>query len=371
MNIIYLGRFNTSENLIGPEKVAKRIFNKYTKSHKSVFIEYFFDGRKYNYYEKLFGNQIITYVNRSPVYRLGIFNLLYFLFLLKPKIIHIITFERFAVFAYLFKLFKRVSIIYNVHGIMCYEDIYLRKDTSKILKIKNKIVEKIFLRFSEVILILSENSMKLIEKYYKIERKKFIIIPNGIDKEFYDIANKRKYKAKSNLKIAFVSNINRKEKGYLFLKESLEEMDYPIELHIIGKKKENKINSFRNKKIKVYFYDKMITKKYAEFLICKDVYISSSFYDLFPISLMEAIATGIIPIITIETGSSNFIINEVNGYKIDYGDRKKLITVIYDIINNPNYVKIVSSEAKKIYNLLSWEKIFELYSEVYLDILEK
>ncbi|MBK6915083.1 MAG: hypothetical protein IPH11_15985 [Ignavibacteriales bacterium] len=48
MKILFLGRYEQSEILNGPEKVAKRIFTGLQDKTESVFIEYFFDGSKYS-----------------------------------------------------------------------------------------------------------------------------------------------------------------------------------------------------------------------------------------------------------------------------------------------------------------------------------
>ena len=45
MKIVYLGRYNESEILTGPEKVAKRIFHNIIEMIPySVFNEYYFDN---------------------------------------------------------------------------------------------------------------------------------------------------------------------------------------------------------------------------------------------------------------------------------------------------------------------------------------
>jgi len=64
MKIVYIGRYNESEILTGPEKVAKRIFHNMTKINSNcVFVEYFFDGAKYNIWKKLFGKEKIADAN--------------------------------------------------------------------------------------------------------------------------------------------------------------------------------------------------------------------------------------------------------------------------------------------------------------------
>ena len=55
MKVIFIGTYNESEILSGPEKVCKRVFEEYSKIDDTIFIQYFQDGRKYSYFKKLFG----------------------------------------------------------------------------------------------------------------------------------------------------------------------------------------------------------------------------------------------------------------------------------------------------------------------------
>ena len=369
IKVIFIGRYEKSEILAGNCKVAKRIFYNYTKFQNSTFIEYFFDGKEYNYYHKLFGKQIITNVNGSVVYRLGLFKLMKYLFEIKPDIIHLITFERFAVITFLFKLITKVKIIYNIHGIIIFENTILRS-VKWFQKSKDYFAEKIFLKYSDRVLFLSGNCKVLIKKYYKINEDKFHKIDNGIDLDFHNLSYKRCYKINSSLRVVFISDIDRKEKGFLLLKNTLEEIDYSIDLYIVDTK--NTINNikFNNKKINVYSYDKMCSSKLAEFLIDKDAFVSSSFYESFSISAVEAMATGIIPILTNETGASVYIKDGINGFTFDYGDKEKLKSIILSFIKNPEIIKNISNRAKEIYNFISWEKISDSYDKVYMELLK-
>ncbi len=182
MKIIFLGRYNQSELLTGPEKVAKRIFDGFTKKDKAVFIEYFFDGGRYGISKKLFGNEKVSATENSEILRMGIFPLLSYLFGNKPALIHIITFERFAVVSFLYKLFSKVKIIYTVHGIIIHENrIYKKVSLTYILK--DKFCEGVFLNRSDKLIFLSERSVNIAWHYIKFNRKKVEILPNGIDAE--------------------------------------------------------------------------------------------------------------------------------------------------------------------------------------------
>ena len=97
MNVVYIGRYNDTEILSGPEKAAKRIFNEHIKHCEGTFIQYFFDGRKYGIIKKLFGKDFKE-LNNSKVYTLGLFRIVPTLIKLKPRIIHFIYKMYFNIF---------------------------------------------------------------------------------------------------------------------------------------------------------------------------------------------------------------------------------------------------------------------------------
>jgi glycosyltransferase involved in cell wall biosynthesis len=220
-DVVFIGRYNKSEILSGPEKTAKRIYNEHTGNkqtvqNKSCFIQYFYDGRKYGFVKKLFGKEKETEVNNSGVFTLGLFSAFTALFRLKPKIIHIITFERFAVIAFLYRLFRKTKIIYSSHGIVAYENTGLKKYLF-LHRFKDKFCEKIFLKYSDRIIFHSENSLDIAEKYFKIDEHKAVILSHGIDGIFEQSYKNRFNSINGTLKIVILqqSVLNKNRLNFL------------------------------------------------------------------------------------------------------------------------------------------------------------
>ena len=97
LKIIFAGDYNPDEILTGPEKVAKRVFANLNLQTESAFVEYFTDGTKYSVWQKLFGKEEIQVTDNAKVLRLGLFRTILFVFQFKPKIVHIISYQRFSV----------------------------------------------------------------------------------------------------------------------------------------------------------------------------------------------------------------------------------------------------------------------------------
>jgi len=363
MKIVYLGRYNASEILTGPEKVAKRIFHNMTKINPNcVFIEYFFDGAKYNIWEKLFGKEKIADAD-FEIYRLGLFRIFFFLIIYKPEIIHIITFERYAFVAFIYRLFFKVKIFYTVHGIAAFEkNLQTTQDTSIFCNIKNKIVESLIYAQSYKLIFLSKISIVNAKKYFNFEEKKVSIIPHAIDNLFFQNYEKKIYN-NSVIKAVFVGDFSRPEKGLKKLLEVLKGINIKIELYIISDSDEPIEGSDKN--VAVFCNKKFDSYDYSAFLLDKDIFISASMYEPFSISALEGIASGLVPLFTIETGLSEITDKIDCGYYFSYQDIYKIKDYLEQFHKNKqaHFVKI--HELQKILQELSWENIARKYYQLY------
>jgi glycosyltransferase involved in cell wall biosynthesis len=365
IDVVFLGRYNDSEILSGPEKTAVRIFYEHTKYNKSVFIQYFFDGRKYGFLKKLFGKEKKKRVNNSDVLTLGLLKTFTALIRLKPEIIHIITFERFAVTAFLYRFFCKTNIIYCAHGIVTYENTELKK-VPALHRLKDRFCERIFLKYSDKIIFYSENSLDIAEKYFKIDEYKSVILSGGID-EVFSRSFKNKIKTNGNIK-AVIHQLNVFSKSSaVFLNNCLDKISCSLDLFVIG-------NYSRllteNPKIKIQYLDKMSPPELAEFYKDIDVFLSLNSYETFSISTAEAMAAGLVPVVTEETGISRYIINGENGFTVKYGDTEKLAELINYLSSDRTLINEISASSACVYEMLSWSNVYETYSNIYRTMLK-
>lgn len=363
MKILFLGRYNESGLLTGPEKVAKRIFNKCSCDFETVFITYFFDGNKYSLFTKLFGKEVIREPGNRKIYRLGIFRIMSYILKFSPDIIHIINFERFAKISYFHQRFPGTKIYYNVHGIAAFEN-EVSPNASDKLKKKDLSSEMRYFRDSDRLIFLSERSVNTAQKYFQFDRSKAVIIPNGIDIIFHQIGKKKvSSNNKGIMKLVFAGDADKKEKGFEFLLNSLEQIHFPLEVFVVGnnyKVKEDKRNNISFK-----FIEKINTEEFAKFLSDKDIFVSASSYEQFSLTSVEAMAAGLVTIVTEETGMSAYVNNGINGYTVKYGDKERLINLL-NILNSDRAIsKQISEEGKKIYSILSWEMVYRNYKKLY------
>lgn len=364
MKIIYLGRYNPSEILTGPEKVAKRIYCEVKKIYQVKFIEYFFDGSNYTLFRKIFGFVKIKYNNNNIIYRMGLLKLFSFLIKEKPDIIHLITFERFSLVAFLYKMLFDVKILYNVHGIIQYENINF-KNINSFLNFKDYITERIIYKYSDELLFLSKSSVKIAGSFYSLDNNNIKYIINGVDRIFYETYSDRKRHHKNTVDIVFVGNYNRPEKGYIFLRTIFGKIDFNCNFHIVNNsiRAEEKINQF----VTLFYYKKMSTTEYSSFLKNKDIFISASNYEPFSISAAEAMIAGLSLILTKETGLSEYLDQNLNVYIISFGDKEELLNTLTKL----NSLEKFSQNYFQNFSQFSWEEIIKKYISIYGNVLKK
>ncbi|HMQ68385.1 MAG TPA: glycosyltransferase family 4 protein [Ignavibacteria bacterium] len=365
MKILFAGSYNEGGSFTGPEKVANRIFKSASGKYETAFATYFSDGRKYGVLKKLFGKEKSGSDETGKVYRFGLLSILMFALRFKPDIIHIITYERFALILFLCQLFRKVKFIYNVHGIAVYENnINENADTS--LRKRDSICEKIFFRYSDILVFLSELSVKTARKFYEFSDTKVVIIPNGIDKEFHEAGKSRNVRNENILKVVFIGELKKREKGFNYLFSALGKPDLSTELYAVSNSEPDKNISGeieKSDKINFHLISKMDTEKFAEFLMDKDIYVSASFYEQFSIAAVECMAAGLVPVVSSETGMSSYINNGINGFV--YKNENELISILEKLNSNRKLVSEISGRAKLIYNELNMNIIFEKYKDLY------
>lgn len=350
---IFVGSYNPTEILSGPEKVTKRIFQEYSKYKETILISYFQDGRKFGYWKKIFGySQLDTY-NNNPVLMLGIFRMLILFIKIKPKYIHILSFNRFTVFLYLLKVFYLVKIFYTVNGVIIHENQVYNTEKG-FTKFKNKFVENIIMYYSDRIFVLSEFSKSLLLKYYKLNRYTFSKVPNGLDECFIK-SQVGRYEDKLLNSVVFIGDVYNKEKGFEFLINSLTISGLKIKLYVIA---ENKpvIYEEVGDNIELIFLQKMNSQKLIEFFSDKNLIISPSECDSFNISVLEAIACGLAPIITKQTGINEYLSSNFSSSIINFGDFNALVRLL--VLKTQHYTRYENDFDA---NNFSWGNVFNKY----------
>lgn len=361
-----MGRYFGGNIPPAPIKVAQNLFDELVRRKSDVtFIEYFLDGRLYGLFTKLFGKEELASDAGGKILRLGIIRL--FLLLVKsgPDIVHVINFERFPLIAFLLKPFIRYKIYYSIHGIFKHERALNNIKLRLSYLLKENFSNYIYYSFSDKLFFLSEGSVNIASRYYKLERERIKVIANGISPVFSKVYEARNKVEHSGRRIVFVGDYGRKEKGLEFLLSVLGKIEPESELFVVGSGYEGNSIVTENKKINISVIERMSEEELAEFYLDKDIFISASAHDSFGMAPAEAMAAGLVTLVSAETGMSRYIQNGFNGLIFPSGNAQALTEILKNILPDIPLQKRISAEAAKIYDILAWDKISELYQSIY------
>lgn len=243
----------------------------------------------------------------------------------------------FIILAILF----RKKIIIHIHG-----GIFLF--SNKIPTIYNAILKKIFNLNVPFIVLSEKEKLELSSKY---NCKSIYILPNSIDLTD-SLSFNRKVNISSALRIGYLGRITE-EKGISYLLKAckeLKEKNINFTIKIAGGEEKNTnfiplFSKLLNEKFK---YEGIISgKSKSIFLENIDIFILPSYFEGLPMSLVESMSFGVVPITT-DVGSINEIIeNNINGLFIEVKDVDSIVTSIIKLSNNRELLKELSINAKR------------------------
>ncbi len=233
------------------------------------------------------------------------------------------------------------------------------------------IFNKMALKWSKKIIAITPWEIQFIEKYAPSD--KITVIPNGVDEEFFTTIKENKFKEKHEVKDALVLFFGRlnitkgPDKFVLAAKETIKEnnqitfvlagpdegmLDYITKL-AEGDKNIKIIGALKTRKDVIEMYQ------------AADVFVLPSFREGLPLTLFEAMASGL-PIVASPVNGVPYEMNDPeNGYFVQYGDIKNLKRAILRILDNPNIRNEMSKNNKAKAKQYAWNVIYKKTKEVY------
>lgn len=254
---------------------------------------------------------------RKLVTVIGAYYILVFLIIFKsPDIIHILTsrgisFYRKMIFVFLAKMFRK-KVLLHVHS--DFEKFY--KDS----RINRYLITRVF-NSVDLILVLSRSIKRCVEKYS--DNKNIRILYNPVPtKEFAFLSNTRE----SGQRIVLFMGALVKEKGIYDLLRAipkiLQEFNN-VKFVLCGDGdllKVKEISKIRGIEDKVDILDYVSDEQKIRILKSADIFILPSYHEGLPISVLEAMASGL-PIISTQVGGVPDAVEDcANGFLIQPGD---------------------------------------------------
>jgi len=208
---------------------------------------------------------------------------------------------------------------------------------------------------------------KIFIRKYGGEKNKIIVIPNGMDETFFKkIKNndfKKKHKIKGRL-VLFFGRLNQ-TKGpdkFVEIAKLITKERKDITFVMLGPDEGMKSlvqKKIGNEKKILLLQETRDRNKIIKMYQSADVYVMPSYREGLPLTLFEAMASGL-PIVATPVNGIPYELKEPeNGFLVNYGDNKKFKKKILELLDNRELSKKISLNNIKKSRQYSWNKISE------------
>jgi len=229
----------------------------------------------------------------------------------------------------------------------------------------------IFSKVDETI-IVAKFERGLLKQKFGLDNGRIIHIPNGISIRELDFESKRDQDIKT---VLYVGRLER-YKGVHFLIKAFAEVkpNFPDSRLVIvgsGSYKEKLIHLAHHFKLRdsVSFLENIHQEKLTRLYMSSNIFVTLSQFEGHPISLTEAMSSGLSVIATKVGGIPELIQHGKNGFLLDFPPSKKaLVDLIMLLLEDANFSAKIGLRARKtILSTFSWRKtvlsLIELYEQ--------
>lgn len=257
---------------------------------------------------------------------------------------------------------KQKKILLHIHG-----GLYLFRDKKPFYI--NWILNYVF-NLSIPIIVLSDKEKKHIENKY--HRNDVISLPNCVDLSEAQSFN-REYENKG-LNILYLGRIEPNKGVDYILKAAkiLIEKNIKFSLYFAGKEDspDSYIPIFKSELGDCFIYEGVVSGGKKDDLLKKcNVFLLPSFYEGLPMSLLECMAFGMIPITTDVGSICSYVKNGVNGFIVPVKETLPIVDAIIDLVESSELMKRMSINAKEtIFSQFDAQKYVEKLNHIYLNL---
>ena len=223
-------------------------------------------------------------------------------------------------------------------------------------------------KLADKIIVNTEFMRNRVVAWYGVGLDKLVVIPNGINiREFSECDDRITLDGSpAILAVGYFSRL----KGFDLLIEAVAKLRSKlpnIKLHVVGSGYEGYLNLLKEKGIEnfVVFHGMVDHSKVCSYLKSADIFIMPSRHEGFPITLLEAMSSGI-PVIASNIGSLKEIISDgKDGILFQTENTEELANSILMLSANEDLRKRISHEALKTAAKYDWKNVSEKYLTLY------
>lgn len=268
-------------------------------------------------------------------------------------------------------------VVLKLHG----SDTYFCHIEGRKQKYKNFFLEKRALHSADSIVSVSQYTANLTKKLFSINRK-IVVIPNGIDINMFNYDSEQDMEPKT---VLYFGTLIRK-KGVLelpYIFNSIVDRVPDVKLYLIGGDSADiQTGSPSTWKLmkplfseraleRTNYFGKVPHDEMKEYIKKANVCIFPSFAEAFPISWLEAMASGK-PIVGSDKGwAKEAIEDKVSGFLVDPKNHAKYAERIVQLFSDKNMARSIGEEAqKRVKEEFSIHKIADKHIHYYKEIIE-
>ena len=240
-----------------------------------------------------------------------------------------------------------------------------------LLFLNDLIFNRISFSMIDKVIAITPWEIPILKKF--IKESKIEVIPNGMDDILFKRVNPNNFKKKNNLHsplILFFGRLNPTKGPEVLAKAAVELTKEEHNINFVwvgpdeGKANEviSIIKDYKNMKYLSPIRDK---KNIAEMYQAADIYVLPSYREGLPLTLFEAMASGL-PIIASPVNGVPFEMKELeNGLFVQYGDVEGLKKAILKLLNDKKLSKKISENNIKKSKQYNWNIIYKRYMDEY------
>ena len=230
---------------------------------------------------------------------------------------------------------------------------------------------KIFDRADKIIIVSPAelDQVPILRKY----SSKIAYIPNGVDFSEIDNSYLANRQGRATVNLICVSRVERKKGIEMAIKAIVYLKALPIHLNIVGDGPDmSRLKSLvdeLNLGHMVTFKGKVTKGDLYALYSQSDIFLLFSEYEAHSVALTEAMAFGLVPIVT-SVGGNPYIVDEETGYLLDYpANAEKVAAIVKQLISSQELLAVKGQSARDKamaqFNLDSTvERLIEVYKSV-------
>lgn len=244
------------------------------------------------------------------------------------------------------------------------------------LILNNLFMNRFSFKLVDKIIAITPWELEILKKY--VGEEKIKVIPNGVDKILYQKIKNNKFRKKNKIKekylVLFFGRLNPTKGPEMLAKTAVNITKKRKDIAFVWVGPDEGKAEEVSKLIKDYPNMKWLgplkgKEKIAEMYQSADVYVLPSYREGLPLTLFEAMASGI-PIVASPVNGVPYEMKEnENGLFSDYGDLVSIERNILQLINNKRLAEKISKSNLKKSKDYNWDDIYHKYMKEYRCLL--